>query len=185
MTALELIIMSVGLAMDAGAAAICKGACMRRFNAKEAGLIALFFGVFQAVMPLIGWYLGTQFSLYIQTLDHWIAMLLLAALGLRMIWEAVHEEDELACTPLDLKELLALSIATSIDALAAGIALAVLNTGIAVPVLVIGLVTALLSFIGVVIGSRFGKQYQTKAQIIGGVVLCVIGLKILVEHLSA
>lgn len=185
MTALELIIMSIGLAMDASAAAICKGACMRRFNVKEAGLIALFFGLFQAAMPLIGWYLGTQFSLYIQKLDHWIAMLLLTALGLRMIWEAVHEEDELVCMPLDLKELLVLSVATSIDALAAGIALAVLSTGIARPVLVIGLVTALLSFIGVIIGSRFGKKYQTKAQIIGGAVLCLIGLKILVEHLSA
>lgn len=185
MKILELIVLSVGLAMDAGAAAICKGACMRRFNLREAGLIALFFGIFQSLMPLIGWFLGTQFRSCIQSLDHWIAMLLLAALGLRMIWEAVHEEDELVCTPLDLRELIVLSVATSIDALAAGIALAMLSTSIAGPVIVIGLITAALSLTGVVIGSRFGSKYKTKAQIAGGAVLCLIGLKILVEHLSA
>lgn len=185
MTVLELFVLSVGLAMDASAAAICKGACMRRFNVREAGLIAIFFGVFQAVMPLIGWFLGTQFLMYIQQLDHWIAMALLMVLGLRMIWEGIHDEEELVCTPLDLRELLVLSVATSIDALAAGIALAVLNTNIISSVLVIGLVTAALSLGGVLIGSRFGQKYQSKAQVVGGAVLCLIGIKILIEHLSA
>ena len=185
MVGLELLVLAVGLAMDASAAAICKGSCMRRFNMKEAVIIAVSFGLFQALMPLIGWLLGTQFSAYIQDIDHWIAMILLTGLGAKMIWEAIHEKEDVACTPLDLRELFMLSVATSIDALAAGIAFAVLSTGILRPVIVIGLVTALLSMLGVVIGSRFGQVYRTKAQITGGIVLCLIGIKILSEHLSA
>ena len=184
MAGLELIVLAVGLSMDAGAAAICKGSCMRRFNIKEAVAIAVSFGLFQALMPLIGWYLGTQFSVYIQRIDHWIAMILLTGLGIKMIWEAIREKEDVACTPLDLRELMVLSVATSIDALAAGIAFAVLSTGITRPVIIIGLVTAALSMLGVMIGSRFGQTFRAKAQVAGGAVLCLIGIKILLDHLN-
>lgn len=170
--------------MDAGAAAICKGSCMRRFNIKEALLISISFGLFQGLMPLLGWFLGSQFSMYIEQIDHWIAMLLLSGLGIKMIWEAVHDEGEVACTPLDMRELMVLSVATSIDALAAGIAFAMLSTSIMRPVITIGLITAILSMLGVVIGSRFGQKYKSKAQVVGGAVLCLIGIKILLDHLN-
>ena len=182
MAGVELLVLAAGLAMDASAAAICKGSCMRRFNLKEAVIIAASFGLFQALMPLGGWLLGSQFNIYIQHIDHWIAMLLLTGLGGKMIWEAVREKEEVPCTPLDFRELMLLSLATSIDAFAAGIAFAVLNTSIIRPFLVIGLVTAVLSMLGVVIGSRFGQIYKSKAQIIGGFVLCVIGIKIAIDH---
>ena len=186
MTLLELLVLSAGLAMDASAVAICKGACMRRFSAKEGVLIAVSFGLFQALMPLIGWALGSRFIHYIRSVDHWIAFILLAILGVKMIWDALHDdEEELVCTPLDIKELLLLSIATSIDALAAGIAFAVLEVDIVLSVAVIGVVTMALSFVGAVVGCRFGEKYMAKAQLVGGAVLCAIGLKILIEHLSA
>lgn len=185
MAGLELLVLAVGLAMDASAAAICKGSCMRQFNLKEAVIIALSFGLFQALMPLIGWFLGTRFSAYIKNIDHWIAMILLTGLGIKMIWEAIHEKEDVVCTPLDLREIFMLSVATSIDALAAGIAFAVLSTGILRAVMVIGFVTVLLSMLGVVIGSLFGQVYRSKAQITGGLVLCLIGFKILSDHLGA
>lgn len=184
MTLLELFVLSAGLAMDASAVAICKGACMRRFSAKESLLIAISFGLFQALMPLIGWLLGNRFIHYIRSVDHWIAFALLAVLGLKMMWDALHEEDESACTPLHIKELLLLSVATSIDALAAGIAFAVLEVDIVLSVAVIGAITMALSFLGVVVGCRFGEKYRGKARIVGGIALCAIGLKILIEHLT-
>lgn len=185
MTLLELLILSAGLAMDASAVAICKGACMRRFSKKEAVLIAVSFGLFQAAMPLIGWALGNRFIHYIRSVDHWIAFVLLAALGGKMIWDAVHEEDELVCEPLMIKELLLFSVATSIDALAAGIAFAVLEVNIVLSVAVIGGITLVLSLLGAVVGCRFGEKYRGKAQIVGGVALCAIGLKILIDHMAA
>lgn len=168
--------------MDACAVAICKGACMRRPDMKQSLLIAAFFGLFQALMPLAGWFLGTQFSKAIGALDHWIAFLLLGFLGLKMVWDALHEEEETVCKPLHFRELLLLSIATSIDALAAGIAFAVLKVAILPSVITIGITTCLLSFLGTVIGNRFGQRFQSKAQFIGGTALCLIGIKILVEH---
>lgn len=185
MSFVELIVLAVGLSMDAGAVAICKGACMRRTDMRQRSMIALSFGLFQGLMPLIGWYLGSQFSGAIRNIDHWIAFGLLVLLGLKMLWDALHEEEETVCEPLALGELLMLSVATSIDALAAGIAFALLKVNIVFSVLMIALITCALSFLGTVIGNRFGQRYQAKAQMVGGVALCLIGLKILVEHLRA
>ena len=161
---------------------------MRRVNYAHAAVIALFFGVFQAVMPLIGWVLGTQFARYITSVDHWIAFALLGYIGGKMIWDALHEAPETApCAGegrLDLKELLMLAVATSIDALAVGITFAFLQVSILPAVATIGLITFALSFAGVVVGNRFGTRFQKKAEIAGGVVLVLIGLKILLEHLG-
>ena len=185
---MELVLSGVGLSMDAFAVALCKGLSMRRVNYAHAAVIALFFGVFQAVMPLIGWVLGTQFARYITSVDHWIAFALLGYIGGKMIWDALHEAPETApCAGegrLDLKELLMLAVATSIDALAVGITFAFLQVSILPAVATIGLITFALSFAGVVVGNRFGTRFQKKAEIAGGVVLVLIGLKILLEHLG-
>lgn len=185
---MELVLIGVGLSMDAFAVALCKGLSMRRVNYAHAAVIALFFGVFQAVMPLIGWVLGTQFARYITSVDHWIAFALLAYIGGKMIWDALHEAPETApCAGegrLDLKKLLMLAVATSIDALAVGITFAFLQVSILPAVATIGLITFALSFAGVVVGNRFGTRFQKKAEIAGGVVLVLIGLKILLEHLG-
>ena len=185
---MELVLIGVGLSMDAFAVALCKGLSMRRVNYAHAAVIALFFGVFQAVMPLIGWVLGTQFARYITSVDHWIAFALLGYIGGKMIWDALHEAPETApCAGegrLDLKKLLMLAVATSIDALAVGITFAFLQVSILPAVATIGLITFALSFAGVVVGNRFGTRFQKKAEIAGGVVLVLIGLKILLEHLG-
>ena len=185
---MELVLIGVGLSMDAFAVALCKGLSMRRVNYAHAAVIALFFGVFQAVMPLIGWVLGTQFARYITSVDHWIAFALLGYIGGKMIWDALQEAPETApCAGegrLDLKELLMLAVATSIDALAVGITFAFLQVSILPAVATIGLITFALSFAGVVVGNRFGTRFQKKAEIAGGVVLVLIGLKILLEHLG-
>ena len=185
---MELVLIGVGLSMDAFAVALCKGLSMRRVNYAHAAVIALFFGVFQAVMPLIGWVLGTQFARYITSVDHWIAFALLGYIGGKMIWDALHEAPETApCAGegrLDLKELLMLAVATSIDALAVGITFAFLQVSILPAVATIGLITFALSFAGVVVGNRFGTRFQKKAEIAGGAVLVLIGLKILLDHLG-
>ena len=185
---MELVLIGVGLSMDAFAVALCKGLSMHRVNYAHAAVIALFFGVFQALMPLIGWVLGTQFARYITSVDHWIAFALLGYIGGKMIWDALHEAPETApCAGegrLDLKELLMLAVATSIDALAVGITFAFLQVSILPAVATIGLITFALSFAGVAVGNRFGTRFQKKAEIAGGVVLVLIGLKILLEHLG-
>ena len=183
---LELFLIGVGLSMDAFAVAVCKGLCMKRINRAHALVIALFFGGFQALMPTLGWILGTQFERYIVSFDHWIAFALLAFIGGKMIREAIHEDvEEEKCTyGLDLKELLLLAIATSIDALAVGITFAFLRVSILPAASLIGITTFLLSLAGVVIGNRFGSRYKKKAEICGGVILILIGTKILLEHLG-
>ena len=180
-------ILLIGLAMstDAFAAAIGKGAAMRRPRFPDALRAGLIFGAIEALTPLLGWLLGRAAARHVEAFDHWIAFALLAVLGIKMVWDSLHAEDELICTPLDAKEVLLLAIATSIDALAAGVALAVLHVNIWTSVLLIGLVTLGLSFLGTVLGSRFGQKYTSKAQLVGGLVLCGIGIKILVEHLAA
>ena len=185
MSITELMILAVGLSMDACAVAICKGACMRRVDAGQSLMISFSFGVFQAFMPLVGWFLGTQFRQAIQEADHWVAFVLLGFLGFKMIWDALHEEELTVCAPLRVRELLLLSVATSIDALAAGIALAVLQVNIVYSVIVIGMTTFVLSLLGTLVGNKFGQTYQAKAQFVGGMVLCLIGIKVLLEHLSA
>lgn len=191
---IELIIIGVSLAMDAFAVSICKGLSMRTINYLYAFLIALVFGLFQAIMPLIGWFLGSSFSAYVEPVDHWIAFILLAAIGAKMIWDGVHDDDSddlcdcseastYAPFKLDIKELLLLGIATSIDALAVGISFSFLDVNIIQAVIIIGVVTFLISFVGVTLGNAFGKRFQSRATIFGGVVLILIGLKILIEHL--
>ncbi len=184
---IELLLISVGLAMDAFAVAMGKGLCMRKIQYGYATVIALFFGGFQALMPAIGWLIGRQFYQQIGSLDHWIAFVLLAFIGLKMIWEAYRskdEEEEPCQLNINYGELFILSVATSIDALAAGVTFAFLDTPILPVATVIGCVTFIISFLGVIIGQHFGVRYKRKAEYFGGSVLILIGLKILLEHLG-
>lgn len=183
----ELLLTAIALSMDAFAVSVCKGLGMRRMRYDQALVISLYFGVFQALMPLIGWLLGTSFSRYIQAFDHWIAFVLLAFLGGKMLWDVFHEkedgEQESAERRLDHRELFMLAIATSIDALAVGIAFACLDVNIWSSISIIGVTTLVISLAGVWIGNRFGNRFQKKAEIAGGLVLILIGVKILAEHL--
>ena len=181
----ELFLLAVGLSMDAFAVALCKGLCMQRLDKREGLTIAVFFGGFQALMPLIGWVLGKQFESYIASFDHWVAFALLSWVGVSMLREAFYKEEEAcACTKTSLKELFTLAVATSIDALAVGITFAFLRVDILPAVSFIGVTTFILSFIGVAVGNRFGLMYQKKAQLAGGGVLVLMGFKILLEHLG-
>ncbi len=180
---LELFLVGVGLSMDAFAVAVCKGLNMRRIDKGQSLLIALFFGGFQALMPLLGWAIGRQFEAYITSYDHWIAFLLLAYIGGKMIYEALKGEESHG-NGFSIRELLILAVATSIDALAVGITFAFLKVDILPAVILIGCTTFVLSLLGVVIGNRFGSRYQQKAELAGGVILILIGLKILLEHLG-
>ena len=186
---IELLLIGVGLSMDAFAVSICKGLAMRRVNKKQAFVIGLFFGGFQALMPFIGWALGTQFESYITSIDHWIAFVLLVFIGGKMIAEAVRPEDENVeidklDPPLDLKEMLVLAVATSIDALAVGVTFAFLHVNIVWAVTFIGCTTFILSAIGVKVGNVFGMKYKSKAEFVGGLILVLMGIKILLEHLG-
>ena len=184
MTFTELFLIGVGLSMDAFAVAICKGLSMRKIDYGQSLLIALFFGGFQALMPLIGWFLGKQFEQYITRYDHWIAFFLLAYIGGKMIWDSLHDAGESCPVSFSIKELLFLAIATSIDALAVGITFAFLQVEIVGAITMIGCTTLLISLAGVFIGNRFGSRYKNKASFTGGVILILIGLKILLEHLE-
>lgn len=187
MSFLAIFLTGVGLSMDAFAVSICKGLCMPKIRWAQAFVIALFFGVFQGVMPVLGWALGSSFAALIEPVDHWIAFALLALVGGKMLWDAFHEDDEaIECGPakLDIRELLLLAVATSIDALAVGISFALLSVNIAAAALIIGLTTFAFSLVGVVIGHTFGARFNKAASVVGGVVLIVIGLKILLEHLG-
>ncbi len=183
---LEVLLIGVGLSMDAFAVAIGKGICMPKFRAKDAGLIALFFGGFQALMPLIGWLLGKSFEHAITAVDHWIAFGLLLFIGGKMLWEAFHHDanEEAADQGVSIRELLLLSIATSIDALAVGITFAFLSVSIGPAIGLIGVTTFVISFAGVALGRTLGGALCKKAEIAGGIVLIGIGLKILLEHLG-
>lgn len=187
---LELFLIAVGVSMDAFAVSVCKGLGMRRLDGRQAAVIALFFGGFQGLMPVLGWALGTQFERYITPVDHWIAFVLLAFIGGKMLWEAAHEEGGgagAACPVdgrLDLRELTMLAIATSIDALAVGITFAFLRVDIVSAAGLIGATTFAFSLVGVAVGHRFGARYEKPAAIVGGIVLILIGTKILLEHLG-
>ncbi|MGN0302078.1 MAG: manganese efflux pump MntP family protein [Anaerotardibacter sp.] len=189
MAIVDLVLIGIGLAMDAFAVSICKGLGMKKVNYSHAFIIALFFGGFQALMPLLGWALGIQFSQFITSYAHWITFALLAFIGGKMLWEAFHEKDEEAtegcdCSKFDYKELVMLAIATSIDALAIGVSFAFLQVDILPAITIIGVVTFAISFAGVVIGNHFGSRYEKPAPIVGGIVLIVIGIKIVLEHMS-
>ena len=182
----SLTLIAVGVSADAFAVSLGKGLHMRRLNLRNAIIIALTFGIFQAVMPFLGWLLGTQVSQFIYQVDHWIAFGLLAIVGGKMLWEAFHESDtEKDSDTLRVRELLVLALATSIDALAVGISFAFLSVDIVPAVILIGVTTAVLSFIGVLIGHRAGIRFKKPAEIAGGLVLIVIGVKILLDHLLA
>lgn len=184
MTLLELFLIAIGLSMDAFAVAVCKGLSMKTINKKYMFLIALFFGGFQALMPLLGYFLGSQFSVYIERFDHWVAFLLLAVIGGNMIRESREEAEEEPYQGINYKELLLLAVATSIDALAVGITFAFLQVEIVPAVTLIGCTTFVLSLIGVVVGNLFGARYKSRAEFTGGVILLLIGVKILLEHLG-
>lgn len=184
-----LLLMGVGLSMDAFAVSICKGLSMRKVNKKQCLVIGLFFGGFQALMPFIGWVLGSQFEQYITSIDHWIAFILLGFIGGKMVVEAIREKDEAVEVgkmdpPQDFKEMFILAIATSIDALAVGITFAFLQVPIVEAVSIIGITTFVISVIGVYVGNFFGNRYKKKAELAGGIILILIGLKILLEHLG-
>lgn len=184
---LELFLIGVGLSADAFSVSVCKGLNMRKLNMVHAYIIALFFGGFQAIMPLIGYLLGTSFSKYIEAFDHWIAFVLLAFIGGKMVIEAIREKDDEEDEKTDvlkMGELTVLAVATSIDALAVGITFAFLKVNIFFSILIIGVTTFALSLGGVLLGNRFGAKYKNKAEIAGGVILILIGLKILLEHLE-
>lgn len=185
---IELFLIGVGLSMDAFAVSVCKGLAMEKINKKQAVVIGLYFGGFQALMPLLGWLLGVRFQKYIVSIDHWVAFALLAFIGGKMILEAVRDKVDHEIgqkdLPLNHREMLIMAVATSIDALAVGITFAFLDVPIAEAVTVIGCTTFVLSIAGVVVGNFFGTRYKKKAEISGGVILILIGLKILTEHLG-
>lgn len=181
---ITIFVIAVGLAMDAFAVSIASGVTLKCFQAKPAFRVAFFFGGFQALMPVIGWLAGSTFYKYIQAFDHWIAFGLLSFIGGKMIYESfVIKETESKCDPRNLEMVFLLAIATSIDALAVGLSFSVLKVVIIFPVIVIGLVTFILSFTGVYIGGKFGSIFENKIELIGGLVLIGIGIKILIEHL--
>lgn len=187
---LELLLVGIGLSMDAFAVSICQGLCMPKLNWRHAAVIALFFGGFQALMPLAGWFLGSRFAGYIQNFDHWVAFVLLVIIGGNMLREAFgpeDDEDEAACAvdaKLDLKQLFLMAVATSIDALAVGVTFAFLEVKIVLAISIIGTTTFCLSLVGVAVGNFFGTRYKKRAEAAGGIILILLGIKILLEHLG-
>lgn len=178
----ELIIIAIGVSMDAFAVSICKGLSVRSLQPKHACLTALWFGGFQALMPLIGYYLGVSFADFVSSVDHWIAFVLLGIIGGNMIKES-FSKDECDYSPdFSFKTMLSLAVATSIDALAIGVSFAFLRVNIWTSVLIIGLTTGAFSALGVCIGKFFGCRYKSKAEFTGGFILVAMGLKILLEH---
>jgi putative Mn2+ efflux pump MntP len=184
MDKITIILVALGLSMDAFAVSITSGLTIRPLRINHALRIPLFFGSFQAAMPAIGWLAGLSLRDFISDIDHWIAFGLLSFIGIKMIYGAMRmEEGEKGIDPLNPSVLLMLSIATSIDALAVGLSFAFLKVSIATPVIVIGIVTFLLSFLGIFIGNSLGHFFEKKIEILGGLTLIGIGTKILVEHL--
>lgn len=184
MNMFELLAIAVGLSMDAFAVAICKGLAMPKLSWKNAAIVGLYFGIFQAGMPMIGYALGVQFKDQINSIDHWIAFALLGLIGLNMIKESGDKEACPADVSLGFRNMCMLAIATSIDALAVGVTFAFLHTDIVPAVTIIGTVTFLISLSGVQIGHIFGSKYKSRAEFAGGVILIVMGAKILAEHLT-
>ena len=183
MDLLTLLTLAVGLAMDAFAVSICKGLAMREKVLKKGIIVGLWFGGFQALMPTIGFSLGTQFKDQITSIDHWIAFVLLGLIGINMVKEALSNDEEQADDSIAVKEMFMLAVATSIDALAVGITFAFLNVHIVSAASMIGVCTFLISFVGVKIGNIFGTKYKSKAELAGGIILILLGFKILFEHL--
>ena len=183
MDLLSLFLIAVGLSMDAFAVSVCKGLATPKYKLKYSMICGAWFGGFQALMPAVGYLLGVNFKKYITAIDHWIAFVLLALIGFNMIREALKNDDEGADTSFTAKSMSLLAVATSIDALAIGITFAFLDVNIVAAVLFIGVCTFVISAAGVKIGSAFGTRFKSKAEIAGGAILIILGLRILVEHL--
>ena len=180
----EIVVIGIGLAMDAFAVSICKGLSMKKINWKKSIIIALYFGIFQALMPVLGYFLGSTFSSFVQNVDHWIAFILLAIIGGNMIKDSTDDEIEKRNDKVDVKTMVILAIATSIDALAVGVTFAFFEVNILLAISIIGIITFVLSLLGVIIGNKFGDKFQNRAELAGGIILIIIGLKILLEHLG-
>lgn len=179
----ELFIIAVGLSMDAFAVSICKGLSVKKLTPKHAAIVGLYFGGFQFAMPLIGYFLGIQFKQFIISIDHWIAFVLLGLIGANMIRESFGKDEDELNDKFNVKTMVPLAVATSIDALAVGVTFACLDVSIVPAVSFIGVTTFLLSAIGIKIGNVFGTRYKSKAELAGGIVLVLMGIKILVEHI--
>ncbi len=183
MSLFELFLIAVGLSMDAFAVAVCKGLSMSKITLKKSLVVGLYFGIFQSAMPLIGYFLGRQFAGLITAYDHWVTFILLGAIGFNMIRES-REGEEKTDASLSPRSMLPLAVATSIDALAVGISFAFLSVPIGPAVSFIGVITLTLSMVGVKLGNVFGVRYKSRAELAGGLVLILLGLKILLEHLE-
>lgn len=183
MGVLSLFVLAVGLSMDAFAVSICKGLAMQKLTLRKAVIVGLWFGIFQALMPLAGYFLGINFAAKITSIDHWIAFVLLAFIGVNMVREAFSKGEEKQNDSLAWKEMFVLAIATSIDALACGITFAFLEVNIWIAISFIGLITFMISVGGVKVGNVFGTKYKNKAELAGGIILILLGIKILLEHL--
>ena len=185
---IELFLMGIGLSMDAFAVSVCKGLGMVKVNKKQTVTIGLFFGGFQALMPFIGWVLGRQFEHYIKSIDHWVAFVLLGFIGGKMMVESLKKEEDGVVkkedVPLNIKEMFVLAVATSIDALAVGITFAFLDYPIVEAITIIGISTFFISIGGVYVGNFFGNKYEKKAEFVGGLILVLLGVRILLTHLG-
>lgn len=181
---LELVLISIGLAMDAFAVSICKGISLKKMDWKKAIIIGVYFGGFQAGMPLLGYLLGVKFESLVTNIDHWIAFVLLGFLGFKMLKDSLSDNEEDRNDDTSFKTMVVLAIATSIDALAVGITFAFLKVNILLAVLLIGVITFGFSVLGTKIGNKFGGAFENKAEFIGGLILISMGLKILLEHLG-
>ena len=185
MSTLELFIIAVGLSMDAFAVAVCKGLSVKELKLKHMLIVGLYFGAFQGLMPLGGYFLGKQFEAYITKFDHWIAFVLLAIIGANMIHEAIGGEAEECCDSFGVKAMVPMAVATSIDALAVGVTFGFMpDVNIWFAVAFIGVITFTLSALGVKIGNVFGAKFKSKAELAGGIILILMGIKILLEHLG-
>ncbi len=185
MSLLELFIIAVGLSMDAFAVAVCKGLSVKSLKPKHMIIVGLYFGAFQGLMPLAGYFLGKQFESYITKFDHWIAFVLLSLIGANMIREALAGEAEECCDSFGAKAMIPMAVATSIDALAVGVTFGFMpDVRIAPAVIFIGVITFTLSAVGVKIGNVFGAKFKSKAELAGGIILILMGTKILLEHLG-
>jgi len=184
MKIIEIFGIAVGLSMDALSVSVVNGCLIKNIKLKSALRIAFFFGFFQAIMPLIGWYCGLTFNRYIADFDHWIAFVLLCLIGVRMIFESQKRNKECSTKNcLHLPTLIILSLATSIDALAVGVSFSMLNINIIIPVVIIGLVTFIICIAGIYIGNKIGHFFEDKLELLGGFILIGIGFKILIENL--
>lgn len=181
---IEIIVISFGLSVDSFTVAICKGLSMNKMNYKTSIIIGLYFGIFQAIMPLIGYTLGSMFASTISSVDHWVAFVLLLIIGCSMIKETFSNEEEVSNGDISFKTMCLLGIATSIDALAVGITFSLFKVNILLSISLIGIIAFAMSVLGVKIGNKFGNKYEKSSKVFGGILLIILGTKILLEHLN-